>query len=257
MKTFVTMKTCPKCNCTHLKNGIFCSRKCANSRVWSIEDKLKKSKANIGKIPHNKGKFKYPVIERNCLCCAEKFEIRENSNKKYCSRKCANRNSGGYREGSGRSYSGYYKGIYCGSTYELCWVIYQLDHNIKFERFPGFLESNGKKYFPDFIQNGKIIEIKGYESKESVDIKNNIAYNNNYEVIVLRKDDLKKEFEWVSRNYTKNYKSLYDEYKPKYEYVCDNCGNKFERNKVVKSSIKFCSRFCCGKGHRGRVNTKI
>lgn len=26
---------------------------------------------------------------------------------------------GGYRKGSGRSKHGYYKGIYCGSTYEL------------------------------------------------------------------------------------------------------------------------------------------
>jgi hypothetical protein len=37
------MKKCPKCNMTHLKTGMFCSRKCANSRIWSKEDKEKKS----------------------------------------------------------------------------------------------------------------------------------------------------------------------------------------------------------------------
>lgn len=50
------MKTCPKCSTSHSKSGTYCSRKCANSRVWSIEDKQKKSKANIGQVPWNKDK---------------------------------------------------------------------------------------------------------------------------------------------------------------------------------------------------------
>ena len=37
------MKNCPKCSITHEKNGIFCSRKCGNSRSWTEEDKKKKS----------------------------------------------------------------------------------------------------------------------------------------------------------------------------------------------------------------------
>lgn len=37
------MKHCPKCNLQHDKNGKFCSRKCANSRTWTDEDKKKKS----------------------------------------------------------------------------------------------------------------------------------------------------------------------------------------------------------------------
>ena len=39
------MKICPKCNTEHNKNGIFCSRSCANSRNWNDEDKKKKSEA--------------------------------------------------------------------------------------------------------------------------------------------------------------------------------------------------------------------
>ena len=39
------MKTCPKCNNEHEKLGKFCSRKCANSRFWTKEDKDKKSKS--------------------------------------------------------------------------------------------------------------------------------------------------------------------------------------------------------------------
>ena len=37
------MKKCPKCNTEHDKSGKYCSRSCANSRVFSEESKLKKS----------------------------------------------------------------------------------------------------------------------------------------------------------------------------------------------------------------------
>jgi hypothetical protein len=40
------MKQCPKCNTEHSKNGIFCSRKCSNSRTFSPEAKEKKRISN-------------------------------------------------------------------------------------------------------------------------------------------------------------------------------------------------------------------
>ena len=55
------MKVCPKCNQQHDRNGIFCSRKCSNSRVWSEEDKIKKSVANVGKPSWAKGKILGPT----------------------------------------------------------------------------------------------------------------------------------------------------------------------------------------------------
>jgi hypothetical protein len=249
------MKICPKCNEEHSKPGAFCSRKCANSRVWNDDDKLKKSLAAkkyvlaTDWVPPNKGKS--TKVVRKCLNCDDTFSCYPKSTKFYCSTKC-NPNSGGYREGSGRAKSGYYKGIYCGSTYELCWVIYQLDHDLPFERFDGLLEFEGKKYFPDFLQYGKIIELKGFESQESVDIKNNVAKQNGYEVVVLRKDDLNKEFDWVKKHYSSDFKSLYDNYKPKYSYNCYCCGGNFQRDFKSKTEITFCSRVCAGKGHTGR-----
>lgn len=39
------MKLCPRCNNSHEKPGTFCSRKCANSRTFSEESRIKKSKA--------------------------------------------------------------------------------------------------------------------------------------------------------------------------------------------------------------------
>ena len=40
------MKNCPKCKVEHDNAGLFCSRRCANSRTFTEETNLKKSKAN-------------------------------------------------------------------------------------------------------------------------------------------------------------------------------------------------------------------
>ncbi len=155
---------------------------------------------------------------------------------------------GGYRVGSGRSKSGYYKGIYCGSTYELCWVVFQLDHGVNFTRFSKLLEWNGVKYFPDFLlsDGSTIIEVKGYESPESVAKKTAVAEHHGYKVVVLRKEDLTDVFSYVSRTYTKNYQTLYDGYKPSYAYTCYQCDESFGRDKRLKTELVFCSRKCAG-----------
>ena len=181
---------------------------------------------------------------------------------KTCNRKCRNKlislsskgKTGGYRPGSGRAKSGYYKGIYCGSTYELVWVIYQIDHKIKFDRFPGMVQFNDKKYFPDFLQNNKIIEIKGFENIENVAIKTKIANNCGYEVLILRKENLKKEFQWVKDNYQyKNIFELYDNHIPKYTYECEFCKGEFLSEKPRKTKKKYCSRKCSGNDIRNNT----
>ena len=164
---------------------------------------------------------------------------------------------GGYRQGSGRSKSGYYKGIYCGSTYELCWVIHSLDHNISFTRFPGKIESNGIVYYPDFLlDDGKtIIETKGYEAQESVDKKSKVAESFGYNVRVLRKKDLEYAFRYVQETYnTSKFFTLYDEYKPKYSYSCSHCATQYESDKVRQTEISFCSRSCAGKYRKAHNN---
>jgi hypothetical protein len=157
---------------------------------------------------------------------------------------------GGYRKGSGRSKSGYYNGIYCGSTYELCWVIHSLDHDIGFSRFHGKLEKDGVAYYPDFLLNNgiTIVETKGYESQESVERKNKVAESFGYNVKVLRKEDLKYAFDYVSTQYkTKKFYELYDGYCPTYTYICDFCKDEYASDRNIKTSTKFCSRKCAGK----------
>lgn len=247
---------CLSCETLHdgtYGSGKFCSRSCSNRRNRSEDFRKNLSKIMTGrKLGPSllKGKQKVPRISRSCHECGSTFLCTENSDKKYCSKKCGSKNIGGYREKSGRSKSGYYRGIYCGSTYELAWVIYQLDHNIPFTRFPGYIEFNNKKYYPDFLQNGSIIEIKGYEQQQSVDEKNVVAQKNGYNVFVLRKEDLKREFEYVKSTYTSKFETLYDEYKPKYNYTCVFCSVEFSKDRKCKTEKTYCSRSCSLKGNR-------
>jgi hypothetical protein len=249
---------CERCKCEHDGNfgtGRFCSKSCANSRgPRTKEFKKKVSKKLKGNIPWNKDKIIVQDEERTCPTCKGRFKVKKTSKKVYCRGKC-NPNWGGYREGSGRAKAGYYKGFYCGSTYELVWAIYQIDHNLPFKRFEGFIEGNNIKYIPDFIVDNTIIEIKGYEDEASVDAKTKLAESKGYSVIVLRKEDLQKEFDWVKKNYSfKNIFELYDDYKPKYTYTCNCCGKNFTRDFKSKTDTVFCSRKCSGKGHRGKGN---
>lgn len=160
---------------------------------------------------------------------------------------------GGYRQGSGRSKSGYYKGIYCGSTYELCWAIYSLDHNIKFQRFEGKLTDGNLNYIPDFIlDDGKtIIELKGYELDNSVNNKTLLAESLGYKVTLLRKEDLDYAFNYVYKKFgTKKFHTLYDGYKPRYEYNCHHCNKLVSRDKKKKTEFIYCSPKCSMLGNK-------
>lgn len=247
---------CYKCNKEH--NGLFgsgkyCSKSCANSRgPRSEEFKQKIRKKLKGKEPSNKGKEMLKREIRFCPTCNGEFRVPISSRKIYCSGKC-NPAWGGYREGSGKAKSGYYKGIYCGSTYELVWVIYQIDHNVLFKRFEGILTDNKIKYVPDFLIGNTIYEMKGFESIDSVDRKTKLAESKGYSVKVLRKEDLTKEFEWVKKKYQyKRLDQLYDTHKPKFVYKCSNCNTDVERFSESKSKTVCCSRKCSGE-YRAKI----
>ena len=74
---------------------------------------------------------------------------------------------------SGRGHRGYYKDIYCQSSWELAYVIYCLDHNINFKRntehFMYEFADKRRNYFPDFylIDTDTYVEIKGYYDARS------------------------------------------------------------------------------------------
>lgn len=116
---------------------------------------------------------------------------------------------GGYRQGSGRGCKGRYKGYWCDSSWELAYVIYCLDNNIKIERNcekrEYLWEGRKRIYYPDFIVDGKFVEIKGYETEQW-----KCKIRDNPDVSVLDKCGMKDILKYVIEKYGKDFIILYD-----------------------------------------------
>lgn len=119
-------------------------------------------------------------------------------------------NSGGIRKGAGRGKKGWYKNYWCDSSWELAYVIYNLDHNIKFERNRKYFEyvykNETHKYYPDFIEGNKYVEIKGYESIVTK-LKKEAMKNENYELINASK--IEKYLKYTIEKYGIDFIKLY------------------------------------------------
>lgn len=163
----------------------------------------------------NKGLTKetdYRVNKYAVKLKGRKIYMTEETKQKISNKLKQNPNGGGIRPHSGRGKSGKYKGFYCASTYELVYIIYNLDHNIIFDRctlsYPYIYKNKIHKYYPDFIvEDGSLVEIKGYMT-EIVNIK--LSAVTDRHIKLLLKKDLQYAFDYVKNNY--NYKQLADLY---------------------------------------------
>lgn len=116
---------------------------------------------------------------------------------------------GGYRRGSGRGKKGWYKGYWCDSSWELAWVIYQLEHGTRFirneEKFEYQHEGKIKNYIPDFKIDDNYIEIKGYDT----DQWQHKLLQFPHKLQILYKQEMKPILEYVIGKYEKNFVRLY------------------------------------------------
>lgn len=173
-----------------------------------VEKKTIEGFNNKGRTPWNKGLSKYndERVAQNCKSIKAFYDTHAGSwsgkqHTEDSKRKIALSVAGNTR--GNRSKKGYYKNIYCGSSYELAYVIYNIDHNIPFSKCNRYYEYEfeGSKhlYFPDFeLQDGTIVEIKGYHTS-LVDIK--AAAVKDRPIIILYKEDLMPYIEYVCTTY--------------------------------------------------------
>lgn len=174
---------CEKCGKQHdgsFGSGRFCSKSCANSRVFSKTSKLKKSKANKGMVPWNKGKI--CLIEKICLTCKHKFYAKL-WGRKTCSIECethAPGRNGGYRSNSTRKIRSEYKGYWMDSGSERKFAELMDDNKIEWVKntteYFRYTDKEGKsrKYYPDFYlpAYNYWVEIKGrWYKNENDDLK--------------------------------------------------------------------------------------
>ena len=99
---------------------------------------------------------------------------------------------------------GYYKGIHCDSTYELVFLIYCLDHNIKIERccdkFEYYIDGQKHFYIPDFKVDDVYIEIKVYWNKNK-ELKEEAVRKVNQKLKIYYANDLQPMFQYVCSEY--------------------------------------------------------
>lgn len=107
--------------------------------------------------------------------------------------------------------NGWYKGYQCDSSWQLAFVIYNLQHNIKFERnIQGFeYQHNGQKhrYFPDFImEDGTFVQIKGWMNQNS-----RIRIQTfKHPLIVIDKTKIKPYLDYALQKYGYHFTDIYD-----------------------------------------------
>jgi hypothetical protein len=228
-------KKCLNCNSTipyEKKNNNlnYCSHKCGALHMqkdkglckWNAKEK-ERLRELAKKNPYFNGTFskKIEKIEKVCPTCNNIFFTYPKSKQLCCSKKCSVKwivktgylkgKSGGYREKGGRGKQGWYKGYYCNSSWELAWVIYQLDRGLQFKRntqgFEYEFENRKYKFYPDFIiENGNYVEIKAY-----IDAKNKEKILNfPHKLQVIGRNDIKLYIQYVEETYGKDYIRLYE-----------------------------------------------
>ena len=236
--------TCERCGVvmtTKYGTGRFCSSECAHKRTQTEETKQKIKNAALKNIKsghhnsigiHERAVAKYNSCPKQCVICGADlpYEKREQST---CSKECyvallskniseaAQRNGGNLNSYGTRGTAKYgtYKGIHCDSSWELAYVIYCLDHDIEIERntdgFSYTYNNQQHMYFPDFIVDGKYIEIKNFNTDQ---VQSKIRdFPQDKELTVLFKADMKPYLAYCTKTYGKNFVDMYDVDKPSWK----------------------------------------
>lgn len=157
-----------------------------------------------------------------CPICNKEFY---NKKHKYCSEECKkigrhkklsdlarNNNFGGYEPNSIKNHHhGNYKGIHYDSSWELAYLVWNIEHNIDIKRcneVRTYITEDNKihKYFPDFIVNNEIIEIKGYFGKGA-----QLKAAQNPDIHILKYEDLKDIIQYVINKYGNKYWEILDD----------------------------------------------
>lgn len=197
---------------------VTCSRRCASILTARNTNKSEKNSkiANTLSLKSQKTKI--------CCYCGKEYNSHDRGKSKFCSDDCRKkfnseklsisakkRELGGYNPNSiKKHHHGTYKGIRCDSSWELAYLVYCIEHDINIKRCneTRFYTIDGikHKYFPDFVVNDKIIEIKGYLGKEAKE-----KSIQNPDIIVITRDEMKKFLEYTKNKYGINFWNvLYD-----------------------------------------------
>lgn len=114
-----------------------------------------------------------------------------------------------YRNCATSTKYGWYKGIYCDSSWELAFLVYCLDNNKKVIReergFNYIYKNKTHKYYPDFKVDNIYYEIKGRDNNPQItNIKLQAVKDSGFEIKILYSDEIKKYIRYVKNKYNIN-----------------------------------------------------
>lgn len=222
-------KLCENCKSPinyHKSDNRHCSLSCSatnsqklHPRKWDEQRRLeyiKKCKER-GTMRLISEKRRKKFVEIKCGYCQIEFTHNASKPRQFCSRKCSSagcskQNRGGFRENSGRGKSGWYKGYFCQSSWELAWVIYHIESGVTFERnkhgFPYILEGKLRKYYPDFFvpSTGGYVEIKGWNDASTKAKTQQFPHK----LSVLYKKEMQPILDYVKSKYGADFIKLYE-----------------------------------------------
>ena len=199
-------ETCCKNHEEGYGSGRFCTAKCA--RAFStrknriainrkVSDSLKGRKIGFALNPDSGPKV--PRITAVCSGCGKDFKILPSNPRKYCENSCWRSHSGGFRERSGYGKCGWWNGIHFQSTWELAFYLWCTSLGCKCERnrkgYPYTWEGKRHFYYPDFIVEGELVEIKGF--LKPVDQAKFSCVG----VKVLSEENLQEAFKFIQNTY--------------------------------------------------------
>lgn len=224
MSSKTIYKTCPICNTEFnayskwTKDKTYCSKSCANKSRGArseetknkIRNKLLGVKQSSVRIERRKelNKSKRPITY--CMICGQP---KQHKTKVTCSRDCfktlATINAL-KQEKHGGGHKGIFKGYRCDSTYELAFLIWHLDNNIKIERSQNVYDYCYKdkisKYIPDFIVDNVEYEIKGFMCNRA-----KAKLSQNPHIKVIDRNEIQPYIKYVKSRYgVKNIQDLYE-----------------------------------------------
>lgn len=190
---------------------------CKDNPDKIIREKSPNAHRKKGSIPWNKGlvgdercKKSEETKLKLSLVCDGKAKTVEKEIERLKKIKEKSVNNGGYRKGSGRGIKGWYKGIFCDSSWELAFVLYCERWNIpikrNMDRFPYSFEGKLYNYIPDFIVEEEYVEIKGFLTE-----KNQAKIDQfPHKLKLMLESDMKPILEEIIKLYGKNFVELYE-----------------------------------------------
>ena len=123
-----------------------------------------------------------------------------------------------FRHGEHGYKRGWYKGYWCDSSWQLAYVIYNLDHNINFKRnIEGFeYQFNNQilRVYPDFIlEDGTIVQIKGWFGQKNQQKIKTLQQLFGDKFKLITKEEMNKTYlPYVIMTYGNDYIKLYEDY---------------------------------------------